>query len=291
MRTFASLLLLAGLQAGNMPPQNLKVLTPDVNLQKVMRDVTTALGVQCNYCHQQGNFASDENPKKEIARNMFRMVKEVALNFPDTGNDFANSKYLPFPEGKQYVTCYTCHQGQTIPLSVAPDPHGPPRAPEPGEAPRGGGRGRGAGGAQGQVQGRGQRGQAPDNDLPPGRVARGSMNMVVLPSNADTFLVMPAFRAAIGVECNFCHVFGEDMTRGHTNERQLDGNPKKLIARNMLRIMQRINTALFPTEDIDIVLTASSEVPEGKHFVTCYMCHRGNRIPLTAPSPQVSKGN
>ncbi len=49
------------------------------------------------------------------------------------------------------------------------------------------------------------------------------------------------FRAAIGVECNSCHVFGEDMTGGHTNERQLDGNPKKLIARNMLHIVKRVS--------------------------------------------------
>src|SRR5215471_5142585 len=84
------------------PPKNLKVLTPDVNVLRVMQGVNAALGVQCTYCHEQGDFASDDNPKKEIARSMFRMLKQVTLNFPDSGNDFVNSRYLPFPEGKQY---------------------------------------------------------------------------------------------------------------------------------------------------------------------------------------------
>ena len=51
---------------------------------------------------------------------MFRMLKQVTVNFPDSGNDFVNSKYLPFPEGKQYVTCYTCHRGNHTPPTAAP---------------------------------------------------------------------------------------------------------------------------------------------------------------------------
>jgi hypothetical protein len=98
-------------------PKNLKVLTPDVNIGKIMQDVNAALGVQCTYCHALMNFASDEVPQKEIARNMFRMLKQISLNFPDSGVDAMN-KQLPFPEGKQYVTCYTCHQGSTKPKSA-----------------------------------------------------------------------------------------------------------------------------------------------------------------------------
>ena len=109
------------------------------------------------------------------------------------------------------------------------------------------------------------------------------MNMVHLPSNADTFMVMPAFRAALGVECNFCHVFGDKHERGHADERQLDGSPKKLVARNMIGMLKAINAALFPQEDIDIVFAASSIVPEGKHYVTCYMCHRGTHLPPVEP--------
>ena len=97
-------------QAATPPaPKNLKVLTADVNVRQVMQRFTVGLGVQCSYCHVAGDFASDENPKKEIARKMLLMIKQINRNFPDAGNDFANSRYLPFPEGKQYVTCYACH--------------------------------------------------------------------------------------------------------------------------------------------------------------------------------------
>lgn len=110
-------------------PKNLMVLSPEVNILKVMQSFDAGLGVQCNYCHKQGDFASDENPKKETARKMLRLIKQINLHFADAGNDFANSRYLPFPEGKQYVTCFTCHQGQTKPAFQHPD--APKRAPEP----------------------------------------------------------------------------------------------------------------------------------------------------------------
>lgn len=280
-------------QGGPLPvPENLKVLTPDVNIPKTMQDVNAALGVQCTYCHVQGDFANDDNPKKEVARNMFRMLKQITLNFPDSGNDFLKSRYLPFPEGKQYVTCYTCHQGSITPVSNLPDWHGPPRAPEPGTQPTAG-RGqqagaRGQGGGRGQQaanggQAAGQRGAAEPGAVPEPREDRMYKNMVWLPSNTNTQFVMPAFRAAIGVECNFCHVAGENMEKGHANERDLDVNPKKLIARNMIRMVQKINATLHPDENIDLVFLAASTVPEGKHDVTCFTCHRGNHIPPTGP--------
>ena len=129
----ASLSLLAQNAGGKggtpAPPQNLKVLTSDVNIPQVMRGFTAGLGVQCNYCHALGDFASDNNPKKETARKMLRMIRQINMHFPDAGNDFANSRYLPFPEGKQYITCYTCHQGETKPKFETPEPV--KRAPEP----------------------------------------------------------------------------------------------------------------------------------------------------------------
>ena len=271
---------------GGPAPRNLRVLTPDLDIQRVMGRFNAALGVQCTYCHVANDFASDANPKKEIARGMLRMVQLVADRFPDSGNDFRNSRYLPFPEGKQYVTCFTCHQGAALPVAAAPDPKGPARAPEPGSpqgAPGTGGAGPPAGNAA-----RG-RGAAPTVPLPPGRGAQQYMNMVHLPSNADTFMVMPAFRAALGVECNFCHVFGDKHERGHADERHLDGNPKKLVARNMIGMLKEINTVLFPQDGVDIVFAASSIVPEGKRYVTCYTCHRGNHLPPLEPVAAASR--
>jgi hypothetical protein len=275
-----------GAQGGAAPARNLRVLTPDVDIQRVMTRFNAALGVQCAYCHVANDFASDANPKKDVARSMLRMMRLVADRFPDSGNDFSKSRYLPFPEGKQYVTCFTCHQGAALPLSAAPDPKGPDRAPEPGSPPGAPGT-RGAGPPAGTAA-RG-RGAAPAAPLPPGRGAQQHMNMVHLPSNADTFMVMPAFRAALGVECNFCHVFGDTHERGHADERHLDGSPKKLVARNMIGMLKEINASLFPQDSVDIVFAASSIVPEEKRYVTCYTCHRGNHLPPLEPATAASR--
>jgi hypothetical protein len=89
-------------------PTNLKVLkaTTGNEVSQIMRTFTAGLGVQCVYCHVQGNFPSDENPKKEIARHMIEMTQKVNGNFPD---------------GKMHVTCYTCHRGEAEP-KTAPEP-------------------------------------------------------------------------------------------------------------------------------------------------------------------------
>jgi hypothetical protein len=89
-------------------PTNLKVLkaTTGQEVRQIMRTFTVGLGVQCSYCHVQGNFASDDNPKKEIARHMIHMAIEI------------NGK---FPDGKMHVTCYTCHRGEAEP-KTAPEP-------------------------------------------------------------------------------------------------------------------------------------------------------------------------
>jgi len=105
-----------------VPAKNLKVLSPEVNVLEVMRGFNTGLGVQCSYCHAQGDFASDDNPKKEMGRKMLLLIKQINMHFADAGNDFANSRYLPFPEGKQYVTCFTRHQGETRPKFQPPSP-------------------------------------------------------------------------------------------------------------------------------------------------------------------------
>src|ERR1700739_4937579 len=89
----ASLLIAVPLVAQDQPkrppapnPTNLKVRTvkTGAEVSQIMRTFTTGLGVQCVYCHVQGNFASDENPKKEIARHMIEMTKLVNAQFPDT---------------------------------------------------------------------------------------------------------------------------------------------------------------------------------------------------------------
>jgi hypothetical protein len=100
------------------PPKNLKILPADVNIQQTMGAFRTALGVQCTYCHVAGDFPSDDNPKKNMARNMLRIAADINAAFPD---------------GKRHVTCYTCHRGEAKPKMEAPAAGAAtkPEAPKP----------------------------------------------------------------------------------------------------------------------------------------------------------------
>jgi hypothetical protein len=87
-------------------PKNLQILTVDDLRSGIMRKFAVALGGNCQTCHVQGDNASDENPHKVIARHMIEMTKEINAKFPD---------------GKEHVTCYTCHRGSHEP-AMAPPP-------------------------------------------------------------------------------------------------------------------------------------------------------------------------
>ena len=92
---------------GGGQPSNIKVLKIQnrVEIQPIMRTCTAGLGVECAFCHAGRNFASDDNPKKEVARHMIEMVDHINAGFPD---------------GKVHVTCYTCHRGEQEPRPEAP---------------------------------------------------------------------------------------------------------------------------------------------------------------------------
>jgi len=95
-------------KGGGGPPKNLKVFpagTDRATVITAMRGFTAGLGVQCAYCHMVPQFDSDENPKKEMARMMLKMVNQINMGFPD---------------GKVHVTCYTCHRGAEMPLTAPP---------------------------------------------------------------------------------------------------------------------------------------------------------------------------
>jgi photosynthetic reaction center cytochrome c subunit len=91
-------------KGGGGPPKNLKVLKPE-EVRPVMGAMMGALGQRCNFCHVQGDNASDENPKKLVARHMIEMVNHINGMLPDS---------------KVKVTCYTCHRGKNMPESVPP---------------------------------------------------------------------------------------------------------------------------------------------------------------------------
>ncbi|HLY18849.1 MAG TPA: c-type cytochrome [Bryobacteraceae bacterium] len=96
----------------HMPaPKNLKILPPE-HLMETMQAFRVALGVRCDFCHVQNDFAADDKPHKLIARKMIEMTHQINSNFPD---------------GKMHVSCYTCHRGAEEPAT---------RPPEAAERPR-----------------------------------------------------------------------------------------------------------------------------------------------------------
>ena len=100
--------------------ENLQVLPADFpaeRLSAVMRGFTRALGVRCAYCHvgEEGqplssyDFASDDNPMKDVARTMYRMLGVI--------ND---TLATIDPSGPKAVNmwCHTCHRGRPRPTTL-----------------------------------------------------------------------------------------------------------------------------------------------------------------------------
>src|SRR5262245_16435928 len=92
-----------GQKKGPPAPKNLKLLQPG-ELRTFMPAFAKGLGVKCDHCHVQGDFASDDKPQKETARKMIVMTRDINKNFEDA---------------KMHVTCYTCHRGALEPMTVA----------------------------------------------------------------------------------------------------------------------------------------------------------------------------
>ena len=85
-------------------PKNLKILKLPANeLLPLMRQFSASLGVQCVHCHVKGDFASDENPHKEIARTMIAMTQAI------------NTKLGGGEKAHVHVSCFTCHRGEMHP--------------------------------------------------------------------------------------------------------------------------------------------------------------------------------
>lgn len=85
--------------------KNIKVLNdmPAEQMGKVMNMMAASLGVNCNFCHVEGDFSKDDKKEKQTAREMIKMT--FALNA-----NYFNSR----PE----VSCNTCHSGHEHPQSA-----------------------------------------------------------------------------------------------------------------------------------------------------------------------------
>ena len=99
-------------------------------------------------------------------------------------------------------------------------------------------------------------------------------NLQVLPKDLSTdsvFTLMLGVADALGVTCGYCHPGGDNSDWKTTNFTG-DVKPMKATARQMFRLVDRLNTELLPP----IVNRGRFAVP-----VTCVTCHRGAPRPVT----------
>jgi len=91
---------------------------PANQVVQTMHVIESSLGVNCEYCHIQQDRSKDDLEPKKTARRMITMVLDI------NKNTF---------EGKQVVTCYTCHRGSPQPVNsiVLPIPNAMIEHPEP----------------------------------------------------------------------------------------------------------------------------------------------------------------
>ena len=82
--------------------QTLKTMPASAFLD-TMRNFTMSLGVDCEFCHVEHDFASDDKKEKKTARKMIEMTT--------TANDQTFA-------GRMEVRCYTCHRGAKEPVSI-----------------------------------------------------------------------------------------------------------------------------------------------------------------------------
>ena len=76
---------------------------------------------------------------------------------------------------------------------------------------------------------------------------------------------------SLGVTCQFCHV-GDDSTGNW--DFAADDNKHKLVARNMMKMTDKINDKYFD-------LTGGKKDLNTRLMVTCYTCHHGKKEPET----------
>jgi tetratricopeptide (TPR) repeat protein len=111
MRSFRSILLSCGLaalaSAQNRPPGQ-----PLPNMQAIAQ----ALGVSCDYCHVAERGSSIPEPKKDIARAMMAMTRDINAKIqaamPSAGTNTVQTALTQ-------VDCVTCHRGVPIPRQLS----------------------------------------------------------------------------------------------------------------------------------------------------------------------------
>jgi uncharacterized Fe-S center protein len=103
-------------------------------------------------------------------------------------------------------------------------------------------------------------------------------NLKVLPKNIDhatLIKIMHDFSQALGYKCMNCHAMST--TRPGDMDFASDAKPQKNTAREMMKMMMKINRKFFDVKKgnfVDMYMNSK---------ITCYSCHHGSEHPMTMP--------
>lgn len=92
--------------------QDIKILNgiPAKRVPMIMKlGFSRSLGVDCRHCHDVDDLAGNENPKKQVAREMWSMAKVI------------NDRLMGIPNlesERPVVNCTTCHRGDVKPATT-----------------------------------------------------------------------------------------------------------------------------------------------------------------------------
>jgi tetratricopeptide (TPR) repeat protein len=107
------------------PMTNLQVWpkdTPRAQVIQTMNAFNDSLGVECNYCHVPGNFASDDKREKRVARQMILLRDSINVMMGAIVGKPAGAGPTAedgLPGAPVRVLCRSCHRGLPIPLQLA----------------------------------------------------------------------------------------------------------------------------------------------------------------------------
>jgi tetratricopeptide (TPR) repeat protein len=83
---------------------------PSGDLMPIMQKMVDALGVNCEYCHSAPRGSGLAEPKKEIARAMMAMMRDLNAKLPDATHKATGETVT--------VECVTCHRGLAVPRQL-----------------------------------------------------------------------------------------------------------------------------------------------------------------------------
>ncbi|GAA4744192.1 c-type cytochrome [Flavisolibacter ginsenosidimutans] len=106
-------------------------------------------------------------------------------------------------------------------------------------------------------------------------------NLKILPkdiTHEQMDSVMHHFTASLNVKCNFCHMRNEETKEWDWAS---DENKHKLVAREMMKMTNKINDKYFP-------IGKKAEKLSTQLMISCYTCHHGTTEPA-AKAPRMER--